>query len=204
MAFTPDGSQLVTTLTDRPYLRVWDLRAIRRRLAELGLDWDPPATFDTPDAPGSFPPIPKPFRVDRGQLDSWLKQATETPEQTVERTTRAIEANPDDAKAHHQRGHALARLKRYEEAIADFTAALKSSPNDAHLLVSRGLAEAGLKRLDEAIADCEAALRLKPDQAEREPTGPPLQQPGLEAGDRSRARSATRPAPWTWPGWPWS
>ena len=73
-AFTPDGSQLVTTLIGRPYLRVWDLRKIRRKLAELKLDWGPPASFDSIDAPGSFPPIPKPFRVDRGQLDSWLKQ----------------------------------------------------------------------------------------------------------------------------------
>jgi serine/threonine protein kinase/WD40 repeat protein len=72
VAFTPDGSQLVTTLIDRPYLRVWDLRAIRRRLAELRLDWDPPATFDTPAANRSFAPIPTPFRVDRGDLDSQL------------------------------------------------------------------------------------------------------------------------------------
>src|SRR5262249_38288322 len=117
MVFTPDGSQVVTTLRDRSYLRVWDLRAIRRRLAELGLDWAPPATVDTAETPDSFPPIPKPFRVDPG---------LSPPEQTVERTTRAIEANPDDAEAHQQRGHAHLQLKRYEEAIADFTAALKS------------------------------------------------------------------------------
>jgi tetratricopeptide (TPR) repeat protein len=165
LAFTPDGSRLVTTLMDRPYLRVWDLRAIRRRLAELRLDWEPPATFDTPEAPGSFPPIPKPFRVERGRLDSWM---TEEAAQSVERTTRAIETKPDDADAHHQRGHALDRLKRYDEAIADFTAALRASPNNAHLLASRGYAEAGLNRLDEAIADCEATLRLKPNPADRE------------------------------------
>jgi WD40 repeat protein len=40
-AFAPDGSWLVTSLFDRPYLRVWDLRAIRYRLAALGLDWVP-------------------------------------------------------------------------------------------------------------------------------------------------------------------
>jgi WD40 repeat protein/Flp pilus assembly protein TadD len=164
LAFTPDGSRLVTTFMDRPYLRVWDLRAIRRRLTELRLDWEPPATFDTPEAPGSFPPIPKPFRVDRGRLDSWL---TEEAAQTVERTTRAIETNPDDAEAHHQRGHALDRLKRYDEAIADFAAALKASPNNAHLLASRGSAAARRNRLDEAIADCEATLRLKPNPADR-------------------------------------
>jgi serine/threonine protein kinase/WD40 repeat protein/Tfp pilus assembly protein PilF len=168
VAFTPDGSRLVTTLADRPYLRVWDLRAIRRRLAELRLDWDPPAIFATPDAPGSFPPTPKPFRVDRGRLDSWLKRLAETPAQTVERTTRAIEANPDDAKAHHERAHALTSLKRLDEAITDFTAALKARPNDAHLLASRGSAEVRLNRLEEALGDCEAALRQKLDQADRE------------------------------------
>jgi Flp pilus assembly protein TadD len=161
LAFTPDGSRLVTTLAERPYLRVWDLRAIRRRLAGLGLDWDPPASFDTPDAPGSFPPFPKPFRVDRGQFDSWLGQSAEPPEQVLARTTQAIEANPDDAEAHHQRGHALFRVKRYEEAIADFSAALKARPDDAHPLISRALAEAGRKRLDAVIADGEAALRLR-------------------------------------------
>jgi tetratricopeptide (TPR) repeat protein len=165
--FTPDGSQMVTTLVDRPYLRVWDLRAIRRRLAEMHLDWGSPATFDTSEAPGSFPPIPKPFRVDRGQLDSWLKEQAETPEQVVERTTRALEASPDDAHAHHNRAHALFRLKRYEEAVADFTSALKASPSDLHLLVFRGIAETFLGRLDAALADCDAALRLEPKPAER-------------------------------------
>jgi WD40 repeat protein len=73
VGFTPDGSQVVETLADRPYLRVWDLRAIRRELARLGLDWEPAASSGTALAPGSVPPIPKPFRVDRGQLGSWLK-----------------------------------------------------------------------------------------------------------------------------------
>ncbi len=131
LEFTPDGSHLVTTLQERPYLRVWDLRAIRRRLAELQLDWDPPASSDTPDAPGSFPPNPKPFHVDRGRLDSWLSRAAETPAQIVARTTRAIEANPDDAKARHDRAHALARLERFDEAIADCEAARRLGPDQA-------------------------------------------------------------------------
>jgi WD40 repeat protein len=76
-AFTPDGSQLITTLVARPYLRVWDLRAIRRLLTDLQLDWDAPVLHDTPDATTPFPPMPKPFRVDRGQLDSWLKNEAE-------------------------------------------------------------------------------------------------------------------------------
>jgi serine/threonine protein kinase/WD40 repeat protein len=73
MLFAPDGSRLVTTLRDRPYVRIWDLAVIRRRLARMGLDWDAPAMPDTPELPGTFPPLPKPFRVDRSQLDSRLK-----------------------------------------------------------------------------------------------------------------------------------
>src|SRR5262249_13077044 len=76
--------------------------------------------------------------------------------------------NPADANTHHQRGHALARLGRREDAVADFTAALKANPKDAHLLTSRGQAESAIGRLEEAIADGEAALRLKPGGNERD------------------------------------
>jgi hypothetical protein len=38
--FSPDGSQLALTVGRA--LQLWDLRALRRRLAALGLDWDPP------------------------------------------------------------------------------------------------------------------------------------------------------------------
>jgi serine/threonine protein kinase/WD40 repeat protein/tetratricopeptide (TPR) repeat protein len=172
VAFRPDGSQLVTTLADRPYFRVWDLRAIRGRLAGLGLDWDPPATFDTPDAPGPFPPTPKPFRVDPGPFDSWRKHGPETPEQTVARMTRALEAHPHDAESRHERAHALARLGRFDEAVADFTAALEAGPDahtmDAHLLAYRAAAEAGRDRLDAALSDAEEALRREPTPADRE------------------------------------
>ncbi len=208
-SFSPDDSKLAVA-TKQHTIYVWDLRAIRRRLAELGLDWDPPAMFDTPDPPGSFPPIPKPFRVDPGQLDSCLVQSAEKPERIVERTTRAIEANPDDAEAHHHRGHAVLRLKRYDEAVADFTAALKSKPDDAHLLISRALAEAGRARLDAVIADGEAALRLRSGQPRRRSrTRPPRAWPASATTRPGPSRpaphpTATRPAPSGWPGWRWS
>jgi WD40 repeat protein len=39
-AFSPDGSKLLITDAFDPAAHVWDLRAIRTQLAELGLDWD--------------------------------------------------------------------------------------------------------------------------------------------------------------------
>jgi WD40 repeat protein len=39
-AFSPDGRHLVSATGDGHCVHVWDLAAIRRQLAELGLDWD--------------------------------------------------------------------------------------------------------------------------------------------------------------------
>jgi serine/threonine protein kinase/WD40 repeat protein len=47
-SFTPDGGQLVMVSPDSNTIHVWDLRAVRQQLQELGLDWAPP-----------LPPAPK-------------------------------------------------------------------------------------------------------------------------------------------------
>jgi eukaryotic-like serine/threonine-protein kinase len=41
-AFSPDSTKLVSATSDGHCLHVWDLRAMRRQLAELGLDWHSP------------------------------------------------------------------------------------------------------------------------------------------------------------------
>jgi WD40 repeat protein len=56
--FTPDGSQLIALGYESQALHVWDLRLIRRQLAELGLDWDAPAY------PPEAPPPAEPLRVE--------------------------------------------------------------------------------------------------------------------------------------------
>jgi WD40 repeat protein len=43
LSFHPDGTRLLAITEDiRPAVRVWDLRAIRRQLAGLNMDWDQP------------------------------------------------------------------------------------------------------------------------------------------------------------------
>ncbi|MGO9469864.1 MAG: protein kinase domain-containing protein [Isosphaeraceae bacterium] len=55
--FSPDGSRLVVSTNDGPAVHVWDLRAIRKQLAGMGLDWDAPAySADDPTDP-SAPPL---------------------------------------------------------------------------------------------------------------------------------------------------
>jgi serine/threonine protein kinase/WD40 repeat protein len=57
-AFSPDGSRLVVTTQDGPAVHVWDLGAIRRHLARMGLDWDAPAYPD----PGPAEPSSRTLR----------------------------------------------------------------------------------------------------------------------------------------------
>jgi hypothetical protein len=40
--FTPDGAQLITHGSETRAIHIFDLRAIRRQLAEMGLDWNLP------------------------------------------------------------------------------------------------------------------------------------------------------------------
>ncbi len=53
--FSPDGSRLAVTTNDGPAVHVWDLRAIRRHLAGMGLDWDAPSYSDQDPAATSAP-----------------------------------------------------------------------------------------------------------------------------------------------------
>ena len=61
--FSPDGSRLACH-QPRPGVHVWDLRAIRKHLAEMGLDWDAPRlSDDDPAGPRLTPAAPDPGRL---------------------------------------------------------------------------------------------------------------------------------------------
>jgi hypothetical protein len=65
--FSHDGSRLVVSTNDGPAVHVWDLRAIRKTLVKMGLDWDAPAYSDDDPADPSRPPLPlPPLQVDLG------------------------------------------------------------------------------------------------------------------------------------------
>ncbi len=48
LCFSPDGTQLAAAAGGNGTTQLWDLRAIRQRLADMGLDWDLP----------QYPPLP--------------------------------------------------------------------------------------------------------------------------------------------------
>ena len=97
MVFSRDGTKLIASLMDQNLVRIWDLRAVRHRLAELQLDWSPPPAWGSaPPAPtDSWPPAPPAFRVERGQLDKWIKLAAiKDREQAIADDERLLNAGP--------------------------------------------------------------------------------------------------------------
>jgi tetratricopeptide (TPR) repeat protein len=161
--FSPDGSRLIVATNTGPAVHVWDLRAIRRRLAELGLDWDAPPYPEEDQAGPSAPALP-PLRVDYGPLAGHIEHLSESHEATIRRCDERLVADPGDVEALHARGQARLRSQRTGEGIDDLTRAIRLRPDDAHLLADRGEAYSSLRHYDAAIDDLEASLARRPDQ----------------------------------------
>ncbi len=113
--FSPDGSRLVITTPDGPAVHVWDLRAIRLKLAAIGLDWDAPAYSGEEAADRSRQPLPS-LRIDYGPLQVAAPR-------DIEFRTRTIIT-----------GTELAGRGQSEEAAAEFARAFaKAPPNEPYL-----------------------------------------------------------------------
>ena len=55
LCFSQGGAQLVATTNESFTVHMWDLRAIREKLAEMGLDWDLPSYLRSGEASGPIP-----------------------------------------------------------------------------------------------------------------------------------------------------
>jgi serine/threonine protein kinase/WD40 repeat protein len=117
MTFSPDGTRLVSSSDVNRAIHVWDLRAIRQQLAELGLDWE------TPPYPPAERTAPAPLRVtvDSGWVDA---------PQSVAIQTCRLAWNPWDVEAYIRRGQAYNRLRAAQPAVTDFSIALALMPAD--------------------------------------------------------------------------
>jgi tetratricopeptide (TPR) repeat protein len=168
--FSPDESRLVVTTNEpRSAAHVWDLRAIRKRLAAMGLDWDAPR-YSEDDPAGRLARPLGPIQFDYGRLrpvienyNSHLAQNGVPAEDFVARYTERLKAHPNDSDSLHWRGHALLRLSRFDQALADFSAASALRPLDVHLRAYQGVCLFDLKRYAPALDQLEAAFQTDPD-----------------------------------------
>ena len=127
--FSPDGSRLVFSSNDGPAVHVWDLRRIRRRLVEMGLDWDAPPFPETDPAAESsrsFSNIvvdPGPYKA---ELLPLLAQAAQLQHSgdvggAIDRLGEAVRVSPDYGTAHNNLAWLLLTAPRpqrnFDEAI---------------------------------------------------------------------------------------
>jgi serine/threonine protein kinase/WD40 repeat protein/tetratricopeptide (TPR) repeat protein len=165
--FDSAGSRLVISTNDGPAVHIWDLRAIRRKLSQMGLDWDAPRFTEVPSSGGPAADGPSlALEVNFGSLkrraelyNSHLEQHTVPAEELVARYNGRVRPTPDDPESLHARAHALFRLERFEEALADFSAASALRPLDAHLRACKGTCLVRLERYRPALDELEVAVR---------------------------------------------
>lgn len=153
MQFTPDGGELLTNSFLSPAVLVWNLRAVRARLTEVGLDWDAP-----PIPVEDSPPVARVEVVGR-ELFGDAKRL-----ETVWDAIDALElvANPFDVRANHR---AMARALAAGDASrarARATLALAVRPDS--LMAWEILARVG-ESPEARLAACRKCIELAPDQA---------------------------------------
>jgi tetratricopeptide (TPR) repeat protein len=152
-ALTPDGTKLVVGVGDG--LRVWDLRAIRRQLAAIDLDWDEPP--DPPPVTDGGGPLE--VTVLRGDVLADAKAGRD-----YERglATLRLAADPFDTAAHLALGRLDSFDGQFAAAHTHFGMALLARPDSHDAYAGRGRAAHRLGRPADAVADLSEALRLNP------------------------------------------
>lgn len=85
---------------------------------------------------------------------------TENFEEAIIEYTRAIELQPDNGDAYHNRGIIKANNKDFEGAVNDFTNTIRINPNHDLAYFNRGNAKDDLKDYTNAIKDYDKAIKL--------------------------------------------
>ena len=164
LAFTPDGTQLVTAAKFARAIHLWDLRNIRRQLKTLGLDWDWPEFAPTiPDAGLSLK-----IQVDAGELGASLharaleRQAHDHLQfqqwdQAEAAYAKAIELEPQSARAMNSLAWLLAtcpdnRARDPGRALEWARKAVELQPNEGNCRNTLGVAHYRAGAWNDAIA----------------------------------------------------
>lgn len=84
------------------------------------------------------------------------------PEEEIERLTKIIEENPEDAEAYFNRGNALNALGDYAKAIGEYTKTIELKPDSVEAYFNRGYTHNKQKQYVNAIQDYNKVLELNP------------------------------------------
>ncbi|MCA2660318.1 MAG: tetratricopeptide repeat protein [Microcystis sp. M049S2] len=79
---------------------------------------------------------------------------------------KAIDINPNFAKAYNNRGILYSDLQKYDLALSDYSKAIDINPNDAGAYVNRGVLYSDLQKYDLALSDYSKAIDINRNDAE--------------------------------------
>jgi len=96
----------------------------------------------------------------KNQAFSFLQENMSDHMKALDLLNRAIELNPNDAINYNNRGVALYKLGRYQQAIKDFNRAIHLNPNDSYAYNNRGNVYHELEKKNRACNDWRKACYL--------------------------------------------
>jgi serine/threonine protein kinase/WD40 repeat protein/tetratricopeptide (TPR) repeat protein len=209
LRFSRDGCRLAVACETHA-VQVWNLHAIRARLATMGLDWQLPALSPARPQPAAGALTVK--VLDGGLLLPPQLAAPGTREQAqaaLALWSLSMAFAPYHPDPYHQLGHAYEALGQPERAADDFSAALRLQPPnpkaEVHLRVARARNYLALRRFDQAVADLRRAVQLDPGQAEAcnnlawlYVTGPQKLRDPAKALPLARQAVAVAPGTWSY------
>jgi WD40 repeat protein len=164
LCFTPDGTRLIATDADEKTLHVWDLRAIRRQLKVMDLDWDWPefGPAETKAQAAKFVKV----ELLTGDLRPTRKQKAR---QAIDRYRHEVKVNPDNAEACNALAWsyltAPAELRDVKAALPLAEKAVRLEPAKAMYRNTLGVAYYRDERYREAVD------RLRPNLARPDDRG---------------------------------
>jgi len=165
LSFGADGTQLVSTEGGNHSFHVWDLRAIRKQLATMGLDWALPPYPPTLEVNETQP---LQIQVEIGDEAQLLREREAATREVIAQQRRALAANPNNALACNNLAWtyltALAGLRDWKAALPLAQKAVQLEPG-AMYRNTLGLAYYRAGRYREAIEAFQANLKDQVDWA---------------------------------------
>jgi WD40 repeat protein len=174
--FSPDGAELVAVGAESNLLYIWDLRALRAQLKELGLEW----CRDYPEAVQAAP-APREIRIvgaddlltPQGlKREAWRlvtgRADRRDPARALQLIQKAVKREPANATLWNTLGVAQYRNGQHKEAVASLETSLAAgNPSPAFDLFFLAMCHAKLgnaarakERFEEAVKAMEAQTNL--------------------------------------------
>jgi len=158
-SFSPDGAYLYAIGGENGRHYRWDLRLIRRQLAELGLDVDLPSYPEPAERTKAWP-APLDVTVHGAELAS---DPLKRRQHELVQAALAWGANPFDAEAHFRLGAIALMDGHSKEAYVHLSVARALRPEDFEVRRLRASAAIRVGHWAEAVTDSDSVLRKQPD-----------------------------------------